>query len=281
MATARLDARLLGLIVGLDGWSRGGINAVDRLLARESPRFEALDRGRHPVPTLVGCLQGVVRVTHAHGHRDLRPGELLAIAVGAWHVHDRLRPGSISYSLGTRHRHADLVVEDALGTSVLGLPFQPCATLLHRLVDCRNHQERIAIAQELARQLQGPATMLPFEVPDAVAQMGAFMNRRLGQPIRVNEMLDASGMCRRHARRMFIRFYGTTPKQEITRYRLAIASQQLREGADIAAAADAGGFSSRADFTRTWRRIHGVPPSVTRARDQRPNSKRRASSRSG
>lgn len=265
MSVVRLDGRLLAAIVAIESWSRGGLSTVHRLLARAAPRFNALGSDLHPVPTLVGCLAGVVRLNDAHGHRDLHPGELLAIAAGAWHQHAPLRPGSLSYSLGTRHRHADLVIEDAAGVSVLGLPQQPSADILASLVGCADAVQRLALSRQLAGQLAG-AAILHFEIPDAVARMAAFLKARLDRPLRIGEVLDASGLGRRQARRLFLHYYGSTPKQVLTRYRLALAGQQLREGAGIAVAATAGGFASRAELTRTWRRVHGETPSAARHR---------------
>jgi AraC-like DNA-binding protein len=69
---------------------------------------------------------------------------------------------------------------------------------------------------------------------------------------------------------LFRAFFGRGPKQELTASRLQIAAHLLRRGFTVTAAAERCGFADRADLTRTYRRMFGLPPTASALRRAAP-----------
>ncbi|MCB9675162.1 MAG: AraC family transcriptional regulator [Alphaproteobacteria bacterium] len=53
---------------------------------------------------------------------------------------------------------------------------------------------------------------------------------------------------------------GTAPGTWLTEWRIAVARRALRDGADVARAAERAGYASEASFSRAFKRVVGVPP---------------------
>jgi AraC-like DNA-binding protein len=65
----------------------------------------------------------------------------------------------------------------------------------------------------------------------------------------------------------FARLVGEPPMRYLTRWRLQLAAQLLRDGhAGLAAIADQVGYESEAAFNRAFRRHAGEPPGAWRAK---------------
>jgi AraC-like DNA-binding protein len=63
----------------------------------------------------------------------------------------------------------------------------------------------------------------------------------------------------------FVELIGEPPMQYLTRWRLALAAQRLRNGNDtIARIAERSGYESEAAFNRAFKREFGLPPSAWR-----------------
>jgi AraC-like DNA-binding protein len=63
----------------------------------------------------------------------------------------------------------------------------------------------------------------------------------------------------------FVELIGEPPMQYLTRWRLALAAQRLRNGNDtVARIADGSGYESEAAFNRAFKREFGMPPSAWR-----------------
>ena len=248
---------------------------------------------QHVVPTLVICLEGVIRV-QGRVARDLRAGEALVIAPGCWHEHVMLRRGAIAFGLGFLARRCDILLADHRETSwgtINDQPFRlwmerllqtgspapgvPCASLPTSTAPSRSPvtsasasasapAARAQVMEMVAQIFAEKASPIHWLHP-AVSRMAKMLWSRLHTPITAADIVRAArarddGLGHTRAYELFTTFFGETPKQVLTGQRLALAGQFLREGATIADAARRSGFSTRAGFTRSWRRLHGRPP---------------------
>lgn len=239
-----------------------GIRRVRVLAARSAPRTAHRDAHQHHVPTLVACLEGVVRIDSAAGAIDLAAGEVLAIAPGAWHTHAPLRTGCRAYLQGAWPLVSDVWLMEAGRTWRTLLPVQPSLRLMGELVTVRDQARQLRIAADLVSQcLTGVGAT--WEVTAAQKAMANFLWRNMHRPVTAAEVLQASGLGERQAHRQFHAYHGATPKQVLLRYRLDLAGQLLAEGAAVGEAAAACGFTDRADLTRAWRRAFGRPPTAS------------------
>ncbi len=110
----------------------------------------------------------------------------------------------------------------------------------------------------------------------AVQRMATALWWRLHTPIGAADIVRAAsigedGIGHSRAYELFTSFFGATPKQELLSQRLSLAGQLLAEDLSITEAASRCGFTSRASFTRAWRRRHGSPPSSPGAGGRRPS----------
>lgn len=237
-----------------------GIRSVALLAARQAPKPDLADAHLHDVPTITACVTGIVRVRHAHGFVDLKPGESLAIAPGAWHQHDPLRIGCSLYGHGLSRTFSDVQFRDSKRNWTILLPREPSRSLLTHLINETNPGLRIVLVEKLVAQSL-ESTSSPMQEQTAIARMDHFMWKNLHRPIAAKQILAASGLGERHAHRLFLSFYGTTPKRYILAAHLALAAQFLHEGASVSEAAICSGFINRTHLTRAWRQAYGQPPS--------------------
>jgi len=231
---------------------------------------------QHVVPTLVICLEGVIRV-QGRVARDLRAGEALVIAPGCWHEHVTLRRGAIAFGLGFLAQRCDILLADHRETSWGTINDQPFRLWMERLVQAGSAatgpssvQAQAQVREMVAQIFAEKASPIHWLHP-AVSRMARMLWSRLHTPITAADIVRAArsrddGLGHTRAYELFTTFFGETPKQVLTGQRLALAAQYLQEGATIAAAARRSGFSTRAGFTRSWRRVHGRPPRAGAAR---------------
>ncbi len=104
---------------------------------------------------------------------------------------------------------------------------------------------------------------------DAVARAVRYIRDHLAEPIQVESILDHVPMSRRSLEMRFRQALGRTPAVEIRRARLAKARELLiSTEMDMPAVAAACGFATAKQFSDTFRREVGTPPSQFR-RDHR------------
>jgi AraC-like DNA-binding protein len=255
--------RLWGLA---DGLARS-LRTVHRITARAAPSWAASGESpgahRHAVPTLVACLEGVVRIATARGHRDLGPGELAVLAPAAWHAHTALKPGSAVWMQGVMHGGSDLLLAEPGRELSLLLPAQPSVQLLTDLAAADDPARRLVLGRQLAAQVTRTPGVLR-EVHPAVRRMSHVLWYGLHRQLRAADILAAAGVGPRQAHRLFTAYFGLPPKQAILDQQLALAAELLHEGAGVAETAAACGFRDRRAFTRAWTSIHASPPSHRR-----------------
>jgi AraC-like DNA-binding protein len=272
MAELRFDPVAMRLWRQAEAWA-GDVRSVQVLLARDAPpwsqrgaRWDEQGVHQHAVPTLVGCLSGVVRLITARGVLDLSEHEMCVIAPAAWHSQAALRPGSAAFGQGFLFGRSDVVLQ-GYGRSVTAfIPEQPSRSLMRTILATPEAGTRLPLARRLIEGFTSAATEVVTPHP-AVQRMGYRMWGALDRDLSAAEVLAASGVGIRQAHRLFVAWFGMPPAQAITHQRLALAEELLREGVAIGAAAQACGFPDRRMFTRAWRRVHGHPPSQHQRRN--------------
>lgn len=101
------------------------------------------------------------------------------------------------------------------------------------------------------------------DVSPRLRQLLSWLERSLGNPPSLDEMVARSGMGRRSFLRWFRRETGYTPVTFLTRRRILEACRLLRFGTDsIEQIAEATGFANRHHFTRTFAAHTGRGPSA-------------------
>jgi AraC-like DNA-binding protein len=85
--------------------------------------------------------------------------------------------------------------------------------------------------------------------------------KQLATPIRMRDAAHEAGLSVRNLSRLFLAEIGMSPKQVLTQYRIAAASERLLAGDSVTEAAFASGYESLAQFVMTFRRLTGQRPS--------------------
>lgn len=239
---------------------------MEIITARSSVADDRLgpSQHRHITATMVTCLRGVFRMRCHGGDIDLAPGDMVVVAPGAWHGHCPVRGDSIVWAQGVLPHGSDLVFSDGHTQRLVVIPAEPSASILAELIGEADSGLRCILATRLAGEvvLAGDPQR-PDPTPDQ-ARMVRFLWRNVHRPVTVSDVLDASGLCQRQAQRRFIAYFGRGPKQEMTAMRLVLARRLRDEGASIAEAAVASGFSDRAALARAWRAAYGCVPRFDR-----------------
>lgn len=248
----------------MDGW-----HAMLQRAAAAPGRVEAWTDSRpytatgpghlHPNPTMVVCLEGVMRVERAGRRLDLHPGDCLAIAAGIRHTHEAARAGSVHLGQGFLPRWSDVVVERA-GERWFGrLPRQPGAGLVAAILAAPPDRARNAAAAWLRQLAAEPPVHSDYRQP-VLWPMVELMWRRSLSGLTVDALVRASGASRTVAYEVFRRWYGLPPREAILGNRLTMAEALLAQGVPVAEVARRCGFTNPDTFTRCWRKAHGAAP---------------------
>ncbi|WP_406667297.1 helix-turn-helix domain-containing protein [Gallaecimonas sp. GXIMD1310] len=179
-------------------------------------------------------------------------------------------PGLIS---GPKLTSSELQV--AAGTCLLGIRFQPGMGRLflsRSLAQLQGQQtaNSLLLAEQLWPTIQQTVPTRAMEsvllakvsaqtIPPATRQLLSLINRTAGrQPVAVLAAKVPMGL--RQLERQFLQWVGVTPKQYSRIRRAALVRQALRQGHELAAVAQHGGYSDQAHFSRDFQGIHGQTP---------------------
>ena len=215
----------------------------------------------HAVPTLIACLQGVVRMQVSDGPTlDLNAGDVLVIAGGVWHEHADLRPGSIWFGQGFMAAWSDVALGTAQRKWIGKLPTDPSRSLMEATLTATDEPAaRRMVAGLVGQVLTESVTALDWERPELVAMIDTLW-RRCHLGVTVEDLVRASGLRRAQAYAVFTKGFGVTPKEAIATARLWLAGSYLAAGMGVGEAARLAGYPSADTFGRCWRREHGSSP---------------------
>jgi len=204
------------------------------------------------------------------GQRHLaEPGDLIVMAPGSVHA------AGVSVE---RFAMTMLYLPPAWAAAACGWPVD------HRPADVRTVRHDAALGAALARAARaGDGKALAHHAVEALqrAATGALVPDlpRIPSDPRVRALADALaetdadrldmaalaqrlGLSREHLHRLFRSVVGLTPGEYSRCARMHAAKRLLRDGASLADAAQASGFADQAHFSRWFRRIFGVTPTM-------------------
>ena len=97
-----------------------------------------------------------------------------------------------------------------------------------------------------------------------VSKALAMMHRAPADDWNVSSLARAAGASRSEFAERFSSFVGIPPMQYLAKWRMQLASGMLANNANVAAVAADVGYGSEASFSRAFKKLVGVPPSVWR-----------------
>jgi AraC family transcriptional regulator, alkane utilization regulator len=120
-----------------------------------------------------------------------------------------------------------------------------------------------------AEQLQSSQTGWLAGLRDPqIAKALALLHARPAHAWTVEEISQGVGLSRSVFAERFTHYLGQPPVQYLTRWRLALAADRLRDGkARVGRVAEKVGYDSEASFTRAFKREFGLPPAAWRRRE--------------
>jgi AraC-like DNA-binding protein len=247
--------------------SRSAWNRIAGTACREARVFDALGRPwgawgvhrhscRHAVIPLLGT-----SLLDIGDHRilPLTPGEVVLLGPWVYHVHRKPYGGGLTLLLCRTGAVAEVELWQGEGVWYGDLPWSRVHRHVEDLAAARTPAGRRAAGDRLLRALAA-AEPTRRSLPPAVRAMCTFVWRMRNQCITAAEVLAASGLSYAVAHELFVGRFGETPKQYLLRVRLDLARHLLLAGAQPATIWREAGFASRADLSRRFRLVHGLPP---------------------
>ncbi|WP_434578076.1 AraC family transcriptional regulator [Pseudomonas sp. Z5-35] len=225
---------------------------------------------RHDTYAIGFTLSGVQSFNYRHSKRHSQPGGTIVLHP------DEVHDGEAGTSDGFRYRMS--YIEPALIQQVLGgrpLPFiegglsndprlniatrRLLSTLEHRLDPLEEDDAIYDVAQALAVAAGNRRGRRLLDYP-AAERARLFIHDALGQPITLDDLVEASGRDRWSLSRDFRALYGTSPYRYIIHRRLSQARRLVLRGMPLSETALACGFFDQSHMTRLHTRAFGISP---------------------
>lgn len=215
---------------------------------------------RHSSPHLIIPLLGTSLLDVGDNRiLPLTPGEVVLLGSWVYHVHRKPYGGGLTLLVCRTGAIAEVELWQSEGTWYGDLPWRQVHRHVEDLAAARTAAGRRAAGGRLLQALAA-ATPVTCNLPPAVRAMSIFVWRMRTQHITAAQVLAASGLSYAVAHELFVGRFGETPKQYLLRVRLDLACHLLRAGAQPATVWREAGFASRADLSRRFRLVHGLPP---------------------
>jgi AraC-like DNA-binding protein/mannose-6-phosphate isomerase-like protein (cupin superfamily) len=116
-----------------------------------------------------------------------------------------------------------------------------------------------------------PPTVVPAGPPAVLGRINEWLHAHRDGPVRLPELARGIGCSESHLRAVFRQHFGLSLGRYVRETRCRLAALRLQEGRlTVTEAAAACGFTSVYTFSRTFKRVLGVPPSTMRSRPLRP-----------
>jgi AraC family transcriptional regulator len=97
----------------------------------------------------------------------------------------------------------------------------------------------------------------------ALDRVGRYVKQNIAEAISLDDLASAACISRFHFARLFRASTGDSPMEYVRKVRISLAMEMLvRERHPVAVTAANLGFFDQSHFTRTFRRLIGVPPKL-------------------
>lgn len=120
----------------------------------------------------------------------------------------------------------------------------------------------VSLGRELVSALSAGAAV--SETDPRIRKVIAWAAEQIGQPIGLSDALAVGGLSAGRLRHLFVEQTGLPFKTYLLWLRLTRAVEVVAGGASLTQAAHEAGFSDSSHFSRTFRRMFGVPPAALR-----------------
>lgn len=242
-------------------WEGASLWIVDAAQAREGETGRA-DFHSHDAIQVSLALGGWFQLDTQEAHVR---SEVAAVAADTLHVIDAegltgivfIEPESEAGRAITRH----LFVERAL----VAVETETIGDFRERLAAASTAQDDhalIALGRELVSTLSAGA--VANDADPRIRKVIAWAAEQIDQPISLSDALVIGGLSASRLRHLFVEQTGLPFKTYLLWLRLKRAVDVMAEGATLTKAAHEAGFSDSAHFSRTFRRMFGVPAAALR-----------------
>ena len=126
----------------------------------------------------------------------------------------------------------------------------------------QDDQELVGLGRELVSALSAGVTV--SETDPRIRKVIAWAAKQIDQPISLSDALAVGGLSASRLRHLFVEQTGLPFKTYLLWLRLTRAVEVVAGGASLTQAAHEAGFSDSAHFSRTFRRMFGVPAAALR-----------------
>lgn len=242
-------------------WEGASLWIVDAAQAREGETGRADFHSHHAIQVSL-ALGGWFQLDTQEAHVC---SEVAAVAADTLHVIDAegltgivfIEPESEAGRAITRR----LFVERAL----VAVETETIGDFRERLAAASTAQDDhalIALGRELVSTLSAGA--VANDADPRIRKVIAWAVEQIDQPISLSDALAIGGLSASRLRHLFVEQTGLPFKTYLLWLRLKRAVDVMAEGATLTKAAHEAGFSDSAHFSRTFRRMFGVPAAALR-----------------
>ena len=256
-------SELLPLWIKLEEQSRQ-LKRVIRIQAKQERLAFWPGSEMHHVPTTVLCLQGQARLYIEQTQAiTLEAGEVVVIAPGVFHQHDKIAKHCFVLLQGLTPRASDFHLRSS-DTSFYGyIPLERAQDTFHRIIqDSDGFSPRwVADMRKICSRILNEHVAVSNAVPQQFSRMFHYFVRFAYEGICTEDVVKVSELSRSRAYALWTKYYGTPLRQAISQQRLYLAKLLLHNTRmDIAGIAERCGFRSRQQMTRLFQQQEHCSP---------------------
>ncbi len=144
------------------------------------------------------------------------------------------------------------------------LPSAPADALFAAYRDGESDAALVACARRVIAALAGGAAAAAAPLDSRIARAIELLRPRLDETVKLSEIAGAVHLSPDRFRHLFLEQTGVRFRPNVLWQRVERAVAEYASGATLTQAAQAGGFADSAHFSRTFRRMFGLPPAAIR-----------------
>lgn len=197
-----------------------------------------------------------------------KSGQIMPLAAGRLYIFPMMNPYSLwhdpKYPLDVLWFH----VEMAMGAfpRLVWLSVKEGEVVWHLLEGMRGIVDKPGYGGELVQLFSVFLTVLNEEIPFRETESGrlkrvlGYMEAHIGEPVKVQELADFSGMERSYFSRKFKEVFRMPPLQYLVAMKMSVAARRLLRGDSVRQAAEAVGYADEKAFSRAFKAYMEMPP---------------------